>query len=428
MNDVRSRARVEEGLVTILPADAVVLLVRVRAHFEDGALSRRLPDVDTVDDDLVTHFGMHSDCPSTCRDLLHGAQASHARPRVGGPDSMGLPSEPSLDTSANASRLTAAFVASEYQTACMDLSVVSGSAHPALCSAIASHLDIAPARCEIARFPDDELHVVVDATLRGRDVFVVQPTGPPADANLIELLLLADACRRAGADRVTAVIPYFGYARQDRRSLTGEAIGARVMASAIDAARVDGVVVVDPHTASLEAMFEASVDAVSALPVLLPELEPSAGPDAVLVAPDLGAVKLVERFAGHLDTPVAVVRKVRVSGEEVRALQVVGDVRGRRPVIIDDMISTGGTIQAAVEALIDQGCVPEIVVAATHGLFVPPIEDRWSALPIQRVVVTDTLPARSAVGLPVHVVDASGLLAEVVRRLNRGQPLEGLAG
>jgi ribose-phosphate pyrophosphokinase len=310
----------------------------------------------------------------------------------------------------------------------MDLSVVSGSAHPALCSAIASHLDIAPARCEIARFPDDELHVVVDATLRGRDVFVVQPTGPPADANLIELLLLADACRRAGADRVTAVIPYFGYARQDRRSLTGEAIGARVMASAIDAARVDGVVVVDPHTASLEAMFEASVDAVSALPVLLPELEPSAGPDAVLVAPDLGAVKLVERFAGHLDTPVAVVRKVRVSGEEVRALQVVGDVRGRRPVIIDDMISTGGTIQAAVEALIDQGCVPEIVVAATHGLFVPPIEDRWSALPIQRVVVTDTLPARSAVGLPVHVVDASGLLAEVVRRLNRGQPLEGLAG
>ena len=270
--------------------------------------------------------------------------------------------------------------------------------------------------------------MVVDATLRGRDVFVVQPTGPPADANLIELLLLADACRRAGADRVTAVIPYFGYAWQDRRSFTGEAIGARVMASAIDAARVDRVVVVDPHTASLEAMFEASVDAVSALPVLLPELEPIVGPDAVLVAPDLGAVKLVERFAGHLDTSVAVVRKVRVSGEEVRALQVVGDVRGRRPVIIDDMISTGGTIRAAAEALIDQGCVPEIVVAATHGLLIPPIEDRWAALPIQKVVVTDTLPARPAGALPVHVVSVSGLLAEVIRLLSRGQPLEDLAG
>ncbi len=285
-----------------------------------------------------------------------------------------------------------------------------------------------PADCEIARFPDDELHVVVDATLRGTDVFVVQPTGPPADANLIELLLLADACRRAGADLVTAVIPYFGYARQDRRSLTGEAIGARVTAAAIDAARVDRVAVVDPHTASLEAMFELSVDAVSALSVLLPELEPSVGRDAVLVAPDLGAVKLVERFAGHLDAPVAVVRKVRVSGEEVRALQVVGDVEGRRPVIIDDMISTGGTIQAAVEALIDQGCVPEIVVAATHGLFVPPIEDRWSALPIQRVVVTDTLPPRPAGGLPVDVVSVSGLLAEVIRGLARGEPLDGLAG
>ncbi len=269
--------------------------------------------------------------------------------------------------------------------------------------------------------------MVVDATLRGRDVFVVQPTGPPADAHLIELLLLADACRRAGADRVTAVIPYFGYARQDRRSLTGEAIGARVMASAIDAARVDMVVVVDPHTASLEAMFDAPVDAVSALPVLLPELEPTAGPDAVLVAPDLGAVKLVERFAVHLNAPVAVVRKVRVSGEEVRALQVVGDVEGRRPVIIDDMISTGGTIQAAAEALIDEGCVPEIVVSATHGLFVPPIEDRWSALPIKRVVVTDTLPPRPAGGLPVHVVSVSGLLAEVIRRLSRGQVLDGLA-
>jgi ribose-phosphate pyrophosphokinase len=310
----------------------------------------------------------------------------------------------------------------------MDVSLVSGSAHPALGIAIASSLGVQSAACDIARFPDGEAHVVVDGRLRGSDVFVVQPTGPPADANLVELLLLADACRRAGADRVTAVIPYFGYARQDRRTLAGEAIGARVVAAAIDAARVDRVVVVDPHTASLEAMFAASVDAVSALPVLLPELEESAGPDAVLVAPDLGAVKLVERFARHLDAPVAVVRKVRVSGEEVRALQVVGDVSGRRPLIIDDMISTGGTIQAAVEALVDQGCVPEIVVAATHGLLVPPIEDRWSALPIQKVVVTDTVPPRPASGLPVHIVDVSGLLADVVRRLNRGHPLDGLAG
>lgn len=310
----------------------------------------------------------------------------------------------------------------------MDVSLVLGSAHPALGSAVASRLGIQPADCDVSRFPDGELHVVVDVGLRGHDVFIVQPTGPPVDSHLIELLLLADACRRAGAERVTAVVPYFGYARQDRRSLAAEAIGARVMATTIDAGRVDRVVVVDPHSAGLEAMFSAPVDAISAMPVLLPELEPSAGPETVLVAPDLGAVKLVERFSAHLDAPVAVVRKTRVSGEEVRALEVVGDVRGRRPIIIDDMISTGGTIQAAVDALVGRGCLPEIVVAATHGLLVPPIEERLSRLPIRTLVVTDTVATPPAEGFGLRVVSVSALLADVIRRLHRGQPLDGDGG
>ncbi len=186
----------------------------------------------------------------------------------------------------------------------MDVSLVAGSAHPALGTAIASSLGIQPAVCAVTRFPDGELHVVVDRQLRGSDVYVVQPTSPPADTHLVELLLLADACRHAGADRVTALILYFGYARQDRRSLPGEAIGARVMAATIDAAGVDRVVVVDPHTAGLEAMFGASVDLVSAMPILLPALEQDVRPDTVLVALDLGAVKLVERFAGHLTRPL----------------------------------------------------------------------------------------------------------------------------
>lgn len=306
----------------------------------------------------------------------------------------------------------------------MDVSLVAGSAHPALGAAIGSRLGIQPAACEVRRFPDGELHVVVDSRLRGRDAYVVQPTSPPADTHIVELLLLVDACRRAGAERVTALIPYFGYARQDRRSLPGEAIGARVMATAIDAVVVDRVVVVDPHTAGLEAMFRASVDSISAVPVLLPRLESSVGPETVLVAPDLGAVKLVERFAGRLDAPVAVVRKVRLSGAEVRALQVVGEVRGRRPVVIDDMISTGGTIRAAVEALIGEGCVPEVVVVATHGLLVPPIDKRWSELPIEEVVVTNTVPPPPGTRLPLETVDVSDVLADAVRRLHHGKPVD----
>jgi ribose-phosphate pyrophosphokinase len=310
----------------------------------------------------------------------------------------------------------------------MSVNLVTGSAHPQLGGAIASSLGIQPTPCEVTRFPDGELHVVVDDDVRGRDTYIVQPTSPPADAHVLELLLLVDACRRAGAERVTALIPYFGYARQDRRTLAGEAIGARVTATAIDAAPVDRVVVVDPHTAGLEAMFRASVDAVSAMPVLLPELGRYVGPEAVLVAPDLGAVKLVERFAGRLDLPVAVVRKVRLSGEQVRALEVVGEVRGRRPIVIDDMISTGGTIRAAIEALIRQGSVSEVVVAATHGLFVPPIADRWSGLPIEVVLVTDTVPSPPVDDLPVRTVGVCDLLAEVIERLHGGRAVEAGSG
>ena len=246
--------------------------------------------------------------------------------------------------------------------------------------------------CEVERFPDGELRPVV-VSVRGEDVYVVQPTGPPVNEHLVELLLVLDACRRAGADRVTAVVPYFGYARQDRRARTGEAVGARVVADALVSAGAQRLVVVDPHTAALEAMCSVPVEMLGAAPVLARALESTIAEDAVVVAPDLGAVKLAERFAALLGRSVAVVRKTRVSGTSVRAEELVGDVRGCAAVIVDDMISTGGTIEAAARVLHSLGARDGIVVAATHGLLVGPACDRLVTVGLQRLLVTDSLPA-----------------------------------
>jgi ribose-phosphate pyrophosphokinase len=221
-------------------------------------------------------------------------------------------------------------------------------------------------------------------------VYLVESTGPPVSDNILELLLLLDASRRAGAGRLTAVVPYFGYARQDRRRSSGEAVGARVLADALVSAGAQRLVVVDPHTTALEAMCAVPVEMLSAVPVLARAVTGDLAEDAVVVAPDLGAVKLAERYAALLERPVAVVRKTRVSGEAVRAEELVGEVAGRSALIVDDMISTGGTIEAAVRVLQAFGASREVVVVATHGLLVASAHKRLAPL-VDRLVVTDSL-------------------------------------
>ena len=273
----------------------------------------------------------------------------------------------------------------------------------------------------LERFPDGELHVVLGRSQRGEHVFIVQPTGPPVDEHLVELVMLADACRRAGAARVTGVVPYFGYARQDRRSSPGEAIGARVVADLIEAAGIEQLVVVDPHSAALETMFDIPVETLSAVPPLIAALRPLVAEGAVLVAPDLGAVKLAERYAASLDLPVAIVRKTRVSGEKVRAVDVVGDVRDRQALIVDDMITTAGTVEAAARALLERACRPDLVVVATHGLFVGPATARLAGLPIRHVIVSDTVPSTLDIDIPVTTVGIHGVLADAITALHRGE-------
>ena len=309
--------------------------------------------------------------------------------------------------------------------------IVAGSANPALARAVAAGLGVEPTSAEVDRFPDGELRPAV-GDVRGGDVYVVQPTSPPVNEHLVELLLLLDACRRAGAARITAVVPYFGYARQDRRSRPGQAIGARVAADAIAAAGAARLLVVDAHPAGFESMCPIPVETLSALRVLADALDAGAAGPRVVVAPDLGAVKLAERLAPRLGLRVVVVRKSRVSGSRVAAEELIGEVEGCEAIIVDDMITTGGTIMAAARLLVARGARPRPLVAATHGLLVGPALDRLGRLGVSRLLVTDTVPVGAPGTAPPgtaptpEVCSVAPLLAEAVGRLHREEPLDDL--
>jgi len=305
--------------------------------------------------------------------------------------------------------------------------IVASTASTRLAGKVASQLGVPCTTGATERFPDGELRPSLP-DMQGDDVFVIGSTGPPVSDNLVELMLLIDASRRAGAARITAVVPYFGYARQDRRERVGDAVGARVMAHAVAGAGADHMVVVDAHTAALEAMFGIPVEMLSAVPTLAEALQGALSGGEVVVAPDLGALKLAEHYGTLLDLPVAVVRKTRISGTTVRAEELIGQVKGRRPVIVDDMISTGATIEAAIRVLEAQGAVPDIVVVATHGLLVGPARRRLKDPALRFLLVTDSTATAEHEGLPVSVRSIARLLAEAVSRLHDRRALDELTG
>jgi ribose-phosphate pyrophosphokinase len=310
----------------------------------------------------------------------------------------------------------------------MNVSILAGAANEPLAGSVADLLGLQSCRRELVRFPDGELHVELQETVRGYDVYIVQPTGPPVDQHLVELLFLADASRRAGAARITAVIPYLGYARQDRRVSGRESVGARVAAELLETVGIQRIVAVDLHSSTLEGFFGVPVEHLSAVDLFANALEGQLASPGVIVAPDLGAVKLAERYAELLHLPIAIVHKTRITGQEVRVRGIVGDVRGRTPVIIDDMISTGGTIDAACKALMAAGCVRELTVAATHALLVGSAIPLLSRLPLTRLLVTNSLALSRHGSLPIQVISLAPMLAEVVSRLNVGQSLHDLIG
>jgi ribose-phosphate pyrophosphokinase len=278
----------------------------------------------------------------------------------------------------------------------------------------------------VERFPDSELHIEIRESVRGGDLYIVQPTSPPVDEHLVELLLIADACRRAGADHLTAVIPYFGYARQDRRARGREPVSARIVADMIRTGGIERMVALDLHGPGIEGVIGIPLEHLTAVPLLAEAARPLLAPDTVVVSPDLGAVKLAERYGKILSLPLAIVHKTRLSGADVAVRNITGEVRGKAILIIDDMISTGGTVEAAIRALLAAGSAPNFIVAVSHGLFAGPATERFRDLPVRHFLVTDSVFAPVNLPLPVETVSVAPLVGETVERLHQRRSVAGL--
>lgn len=303
--------------------------------------------------------------------------------------------------------------------------IFGGSGNPELAAAVAAQLGVRPGASHIERFPDGELTVELLESVRGHELYLVQPTAPPVNDNLVELLAFVDACRRSGADRITAVVPYFGYSRADKRVCRREPITAGMVATILEAVGVERVLTLDLHTPQIEGFFRIPVDTLTAVPVLSKALGADLPAGAVVVAPDAGRVRLATEYAQHLELPLIVLHKQRMSGTETRVTHVVGEVEGRHCLIIDDMISTGGTLLESMEALRGSGAEAAFTVAATHGLLLKEAVDRLVKEGARRVYVSDSLP-RASTRKELVVVSIAPLIAEAIRQLSADGSLAAL--
>ena len=296
------------------------------------------------------------------------------------------------------------------------LELVSGRSHPELAQEIAQHLGVDLSKANLREFANGEIHCRYDITLRGSDVFIVQTHCGPVNDTLMEQLIMIDAAKRASAKRITAVCPYYGYSRQDRKAIGREPITAKLVADVLQVAGADRVVSLDLHSGQIQGFFDIPFDHLTALPVLVAELRRLAGVDMVIVSPDAGRVKVAERFSQHLNSDLAFVhkRRPRGSANQVEALDVVGEVEGRHCVLIDDMIDTAGTICAAAELLAERGA-SDIWAMATHPVLSDPALERLEKAPISRVVVTNTLPVPPERRIDkLAVLSVSKLIADAI--------------
>jgi ribose-phosphate pyrophosphokinase len=305
------------------------------------------------------------------------------------------------------------------------LMMLSGTANRPLAEEIAQHMEIALADCTVKRFADGEIFVRINENARGRDVFIIQPTPPPAD-NVMELLLLIDAAKRASAARVTCVMPYYGYARQDRKDQPRVAIGGKLIANLIEAAYADKLLGMDFHTHQIQGFFNIPVDHLYAAPVLTAYFRDLGLDNPVVVAPDVGAAKMARGFARRMDASFAIIDKRRPAPNVAEVVQVVGEVEGRSCIIVDDMIDTAGTLESVVWALKERGAT-EIYAAATHALLSGPAVERLQNSPVTEVIVANTLHIPDAKRFDkLRILSIAELLARAIRYTHSNESVSSL--
>jgi ribose-phosphate pyrophosphokinase len=303
--------------------------------------------------------------------------------------------------------------------------LLAGSGNPALSKEIARSLGVDPAKATITRFADGEIFVRIDENVRGNDVFILQPTNPPAE-NIMELLLLIDAAKRASAARISVVMPYYGYSRQDRKDQPRVAIGAKLLANMIVTAGANRVVGIDFHQHQLQGFFDIPVDHLYAAPVFVSHYRKKNLHDLVVVAPDVGSAKMARGFAKRLNGSLAIIDKRRPRPNMSEVVNVVGEVEGRDCLLTDDMIDTAGTVSEASRALKDLGA-RDIYVCATHALLSGPACERLSEAPITEVTVTDTVSIPEEKRFPqLHVLSVGELLAKAIRYIHSEQSVSSL--
>lgn len=307
-----------------------------------------------------------------------------------------------------------------------ELQVFSGNANRALAEKICDHLKIALGEVEVGRFPDGEVRVKVRDDVRGADVFVVQPTCPPVNDNLMELLLMIDCLERASVRRVTAVLPQYGYGRQDRKDEGRVPISAKLVANLMVTAGADRVLTLDLHSTQIQGFFDIPVDHLFGSRIFMPYFRDMNIPDLVIAAPDVGKSKVARAYANRLHGGLAIVEKTRISPEEVRAGYVIGNVKDKNVIIIDDIIETGGSVAEAAKVLKEAGA-KDIYVAATHGIFCGDALAKIDKAPIKKTVVTDSVPvSQPALQMGVEVLSVAPLLGEAIRRIHSQQSVSAL--
>lgn len=306
------------------------------------------------------------------------------------------------------------------------IKIFTANSNPELAKEIARHLGVPMGNAKVTKFSDGEIAVDIHETVRGADVFVIQSTCSPVNTNLMELLIMIDAFKRASAGQVTAVIPYYGYARQDRKVKARDPITAKLVADLITSAGADRVLTMDLHAAQIQGFFNIPLDNLVGMPILAKDyLERGfTGDDLVVVSPDLGSVTRARNFAHKLNAPLAIIDKRRPKANVAEVMNIIGDVKGKRAILIDDLIDTAGTLQQGAAALVERGGAKEVYACCTHGVLSGPAIDRINQSPIKELLITNTIPLPPEKQTSkVRVLSVAPLFADAIERIYECKPV-----